>query len=117
MAIFDTVTETVKKISYPYYSTPYSRGYDDPYDHDHKLHSMIKIKSNEVLLITMGRVEKFSIFGSESTLVSSFRKDYKREMKIVGEKKTQFDFNKAIRNQDPELAQLDSLEEKVVYRW
>ena len=36
---------------------------------------------------------------------------------IITDKKTQFDINKATRNHDPELVQLDSLEEEAVYRW
>ena len=105
MATFDTVTETIKEILYPYPNYPQL--------------SMTKLKSNEVLLVFKERfVAKFFRFGSESAWVSS-SKDFAemKEIKIVAEKKTKFDFNKAIRNHDPELVQLVSLEEEAVYRW
>ena len=101
MATFDTVTETIKEIPHPY--------------PNYQQLSMTKLKSNEVLLVfAEGFVTMFSRV--ESAWVKS-RKDFPEMKEIVAEKKTKFDFNKAIRNHDPELAQLDSLEEEAVYRW
>ena len=102
MATFDTVTETIKEILHPY-------------PHYRQL-SMTKLKSNEVLFVFDGFVAKFFRFGSESAWVSS-SKDFPEMKEIVAEKKTKVDLNKAIRNHDPELVQLDSLEEEAVYRW
>ena len=77
---------------------------------------MTKLTSNGVLLVFDKFVAKFFRFESESAWVSS-SKDYPEMKKIVAEKKTQFDFNKAIRLHYPELVQLDYLEEEAVNRW
>ena len=80
---------------------------------------MTKLTSNRFLFVfAEGFVAKFFRFGSESAWVSS-SKDFAemKEIEIVAKKKTKFDLNKAIRDHDPELAQLDSLEEEAVYRW
>ena len=104
MATFDTVTETIKEIPYPY-------------PHYNQL-SINKLTSNGVLLVFEEFVAKLFRFGSESAWVSS-SKEYPemKEIKIVAKEKKEFVINKAIRLHDPELVQLVSLEEKAVLRW